>query len=133
MDTASKILVVGGLANLVWGFLVGFELARVRGKAAVAPRYLIFAHTLPVLQGPILLAMPFAVQLSTLSTGWESLAAWLLVASSALLDLNETLNWLRKVQDQFAPRTSHYILGAASAPISTAGIVILLVGAVRAL
>ena len=55
METAAKILIVGGILNLAYGFLTGVFLAGARKKAPTASKYLILAHTGPLMQGPMLL------------------------------------------------------------------------------
>jgi hypothetical protein len=44
-DTATKILLVAGMANLIVGALSGIPMATVRqGGAAVVPKYLTMVH-----------------------------------------------------------------------------------------
>jgi len=128
MDTAAKILIVGGVLNLAYGFLTGFVLGNTRMKSPEAPKYLILAHTGPLMQGPILLGLAVAVSLSDLSGWLETMGASLLVASSALLNGGNTLNWLQGVQDEFAERPVGHALTSASALLATAGLAILVVG-----
>lgn len=134
MDLAAKILIVGGILNLVYGFATGFLFANVRSKEASAPRYLVMAHTGPFMQGPMLLGLVFATNLSPLSPALEAVAASLLVANSCLIAAKDTINWLQGVNDEFAerpwlPRT----LGVIGVVLGTPGLLILVYGVVRGL
>ena len=132
MEIAAKILIVGGVLNLAYGFLTGIFLGKERSSKPTAPKYLVFAHVGPLMQGPALLGLVFAVNLSPLSPGIETIAAWLLVASSAFLAAKDTLNWVLGVKDEFQNRpTLGFILGTISALLAIPGLVILIVGVFR--
>ena len=133
METAAKILIVGGILNLAYGLLTGVFLAGARTKAPTASKYLILAHTGPLMQGPMLLGLALAVPLSRLPAGVETLAAWLLVGSSAVLDVKDTHNWLQDIKDEFVERPPGFFLGGVSAALSVSGLAILLVGVFRGL
>ncbi len=133
MDTASKILVLGGLGNLAFGFLTGFAMARERGRSPTVNKYLNLSHMGGLMWAPILLSLVVAVNLSSLSPLYESLAAALLVAASVLLGLKDILNWLRSVDDEFVTRPFAFYLGGLSAIAGCTGLAILLTGALRAL
>jgi hypothetical protein len=92
MTTAEQILVLGGMINLVYAFVTGFMLAVIRQKQAVAPKYLLFAHTGPLMQGAMLLGLVFAVQLANLSLWLEIIAALLLSGGALLLAIKDTVN-----------------------------------------
>jgi hypothetical protein len=129
VDAAEKLLIVGGVLNLAYGFLTGFILASIRMKGPESPKYLTLAHIGPLMQGPMLLALVFAVQLSTLSSSLETVAASLLVAGSALLAVADTSNWLQGVKDAPAERPPlGTLLSAGSVVASTAGLTILIAG-----
>ena len=128
MEAAAKVLIVGGVLNLAYGFFIGVFLGSVRRTKPQAPKYLILAHTGPLMQGPILLGLAVAVGLSDLSGWLETMGASLLVASSALLNGGNTLNWLQGVQDEFAERPVGHALTSSSALLATAGLAILVVG-----
>ena len=130
MTTASQILVLGGLANLAYGLLNGFALARSRLASPEAPKYLVFAHVGALMQGPMLLGLVWAVELSDLRAGVETFAAALLVASSFVLLAKDTLNWLSGVNDEFVERPWGFYLGGLSALLAVAGLAILIVGAI---
>ncbi len=65
--------------------------------------------------------------------GVETLAAWLLVASSALSDVEPLLNLWQGVKDPVAERSLTFYLGGVSAVLVTAGVAILTVGVIRGL
>lgn len=56
------------------------------------------------MQGPMLLSLVFAVELSPLSHYMETFAASLLVGSSVLIAARDTLNWIQGVKDEFQQR-----------------------------
>ncbi len=132
MDTASKILVIGGLLNLALAVVTGFFLATKRMSNPKAHHFLVVSHTSPLIQGPLLLGAVFAVQLSPLSGWMETLAAWLLVISALFQAVTNIMNWRLDIQDEFQDKPTHGIVfGLASAAFFTAGIGILLVGVFR--
>jgi len=134
MDSAAKILIIGGVMNLAYGLLTGFFLATERMTKPEAPKYLIFAHVGPLMQGPMLLSLIFAVNLSPLSYGTESLAAWLLVAGSVFLAAKDTIYWMQGIRDEFVQRPpGGIVLGSLSAISSTLGLAILVFGVFRGL
>lgn len=120
--------------NLAYGLLTGFFLATERMTKPEAPKYLIFAHVGPLMQGPMLLSLIFAVNLSPLSYGTESLAAWLLVAGSVFLAAKDTIYWMQGIRDEFVQRPpGGIVLGSLSAISSTLGLAILVFGVFRGL
>ena len=86
-----------------------------------------------LLHAAILLGLVWAARLSTLGSGWEDAAAWLMVGSSALIAAKDTVNWLTGVQDEFAEKAKTVPLGALGAVAEPLGIGILLVGVLTAL
>jgi hypothetical protein len=134
MDSAAKILIIGGVLNLAYGLFTGFFLAKERMNRPEAPKYLIFAHVGPLMQGPMLLSLVFAINFSPLSSRTESLAAWLLVAGSMFLATKDTFYWIQGIRDEFAQRPpSGIVLGSLSAISSTLGLAILVFGIFRGL
>ena len=129
MDAATHILIVGGVLNLAWGYVTGFFLSSVRTNAPTASKYLTLAHVGPLMWGPILLGLAVAVPLS--HTGYETPAAWLMVAASVVLDVKDTLNWLQGVGDEFVERPAGFYLGGVSALLGSVGLAILTVGVLR--
>jgi hypothetical protein len=133
MSTAGKVLIFGGVLNLAVGALLGFAIVAVRTKgAATTPRYLLAAHIGTLLHAAVLLGLVWAVRLSTLGANWQSLAAWLIVVSSALVAAKDTLNWLIGVQDEFREKAKTAALGGLAALGESIGIGILVVGVVQA-
>lgn len=134
MDNATKILIIGGVMNLAYGLLTGFFLAKERMNKPEAPKYLIFAHVGPLMQGPMLLSLVVAINLSPLSSGTESLAAWLLVTGSMFLAAKDTFYWIQGIRDEFAQRPpSGIVLGSLSAVSSALGLAIITFGVFRGL
>lgn len=129
MDTAAKILIVGGVLNLAYGFITGFFMVAIRQQQPVVPKYLTLAHMGPLMQGPMLLSLVIALNLSPLTPAVESAAAILLVAGSICLAAKDTLNWVQSVLDEFRERpTAGVILGALSVITSTIGLIIVMAG-----
>jgi hypothetical protein len=131
METACKVLIVGGLMNLAYGFLTGVFLSAVRLRSPQASRYLVLAHVGPLMQGPTLLGLALAVPLSAFLAPFETMAAWLLVGSSAVLGVKDTLNWLQGVRDEFAERPAGFYLGGVAALLGTGGLAILIAGVLQ--
>lgn len=134
MTVAEKVLIVGGVLNLVYGVLLGYAIVVIRVKGTpTTPKYLMATHIGALLHAAILLGLVWAARLSTLGSGWEDVAASLVVASSALIAAKDTLNWLTGVQDEFGEKTKTVALGPAGAITITVGVGIFVVGVLRAL
>jgi hypothetical protein len=131
---AEKVLIVGGVLNLAYGILLGYSIAVIRAKGAPAtPRYLMATHISTLLHAAVLLGLAWAARLSALGPGWHDLAAWLLVASSALIAAKDTLNWLTGVQDEFGDKAKTAPLGVLGALGETVGAGIFVAGILTAL
>ena len=74
METAAKIVIVGGVLNLAYSFVKGFLLAHARRTSPLASKYPVFVHVGPLMQGPMLLGLVFAVTLSPQPTLVKTLA-----------------------------------------------------------
>jgi hypothetical protein len=133
MEIAAKILIVGGVLNLAYSFLTGFLLANTRRRSPAASKYLVFAHVGPLMQGPMLLSLVFAVILSPLPTGVKALAASLMVAESVFLAAKDTLNWVQGVKDEFVERPPGVVLGGISVLLGMGGLLILIIGVFQGL
>jgi hypothetical protein len=134
MDTASKLLVLGGVLNLVYGLLTGIPASVIRSKQPTYSKYLRLVHVGALLWCPTLISLSVAVALSPLDATLELVAAGLMVAASVLLDAKDTLNWLMKVQDEFAEKPAlPLLLGGLSSLASLVGAVILTIGVLQAL
>lgn len=134
MSVAEKVLIAGGVLNLAYGALLGYPIVVIRAKGAPAvPKYLMATHISVLLHAAILLGLVWAARLSTLDSGWEDAAAWLVVGSSALIAAKDTLNWLAGVQDEFGEKAKTVPLGALGAVAEPLGIGIFVVGVLTAL
>ena len=133
METAAKVLIVGGLGLLAYGFVTGYVLGAVRARQAEGPKYLVLAHTEPLMQGIMLLALVWAVQLSDLDGSIETAAAAGLVAAAALQGGKELLNWLQGVGDEFQERPIGYWIARVQSTVASLSLVTLLVGAIAGL
>jgi hypothetical protein len=91
------------------------------------------AHVGTLLQAALLLGLAWASRLSTLGPGWQDVAAWLVVVTSALIAAKDTINWLTGVQDEFGDKARTAPLGALGAVAETAGVGIFVVGVLTAL
>jgi hypothetical protein len=136
ITAAEKVLIAGGVLNLAYGMLLGYPITVIRAKGAPAtPRYLMAAHVSALLHAAVLLGLVWAARLSTLGPGWQDVAAWLVVVSSALIAAKDTVNWLTGVQDEFGDkaRAKAAPLAALAALGETTGVGILVVGVLTAL
>lgn len=132
METSQEILIIGGIALLVLGVLSGNAMAFIRKDEPQVPKYLTVAHTGAYMQAAMLLGLAFAIELSDLSSGWETLAAWMLVIGALLLFIKDIYNWLAGVADEFASRGVGLALGFLMGPLHTFGILIIGWGCLRA-
>jgi len=133
---AEKVLIVGGVLNLAYGMLLGYPITVIRAKGAPAtPKYLMAAHVVTLLQAAVLLGLVWAARLSTLGPGWLDVAAWLVVVSTALVAVKDTLNWLTGVRDEFSgkAKANAALLGGLAAVGETVGIGIFAAGVLEAL
>ena len=135
MDTASKILIIGGLGSLLYSFVMAGILAQQRLADPQADRHLLLqVHVVSLWEGFMLLGLVWAVQLSDLGAGKECAAAILLVTAAGLQLMANTLAWRSNITNLFAPpRGLTYQLARANAILAAIGLVILIVGAVRGL
>lgn len=126
MDSATQILIIGGMFILTFGFLLGIPMALAREKASRAPRYLLAAHLAALIQGGMLLALTIAFDFSTLIPWVETAAASLFVAGVTLFDLGLTLNWLQSVEDAFGEKSLGYKISSAGTPLVliSAGVIV---------
>jgi hypothetical protein len=122
------------MLNLLFAFAIGFVLSRVRMKDPTAEHgWLLQAHRVSLWEGFMLLGLIFAVEFSTLSSGLEDLAAWLLVIAAALQASSTIANLVQGITDQFAERRAGYYLAATNAGLGAVGLVSLFVGVLKAL
>jgi hypothetical protein len=135
MDTAAKVLILGGLGSLLYAFIMGFVLSRVRLKDPMAEQVrLTQVHIVALWEGFMLLGLVWAVALSDLSSGLETTAALLLVGAGVLQLTSNTLAWTQKLENLFAPpRGVVYALAATNATLGVVGLLILVIGALKGL
>jgi len=133
-DTATKILLVAGMANLLVGALSGIPmgLARQRGAPEV-PKYLTMLHLAGLMQGPILIGIGVALTISTLSPWIDTTGAVFLTVASALLLTKDTLNWRQGVTDEFAQQSVGLRLGQVFGPLHIVGLGIATAGVLSGL
>jgi hypothetical protein len=132
LSAAVRILLVGGLANVVLSFTLGWILSSRRLKGPMEPhRWLLVAHEVSLQEGLLLLGLSFAMTFARLSGTLAFAAAWLLVAASAFQDFSGVVNWLRGTNDQFAEKSAGWVLASVNAVLNSVGLVILVVGVVR--
>jgi hypothetical protein len=124
MDTAGKILLVAGMANLLVGALSGIPMARIRQDgASVVPKYLTMVHLAGLMQGPLLIAVAVAMSISDLPSWFNTAAALVLAGASVLLLVKDTLNWRQGVTDEFAESSTGLTLGMIFGPVHIVGLV----------
>jgi hypothetical protein len=122
-DTATKILLVAGMANLLVGGLSGIPMGLLRQRGATeVPKYLTMVHLAGLMHGPILIAIAFAMTISTLSAWVNTAAAVILAVASGLLIAKDTLNWRQHVHDEFAEHSAGLRLGQVFGPLHIIGL-----------
>jgi hypothetical protein len=123
VSTATEVLIVAGMLNLLVGALSGIPmgLARQAGAPEV-PKYLTMVHLGGLMHGPILLGVGFALTISTLSAWLATAAAIVLSAASGLLVIKDTLNWRQHVTDEFAQNTLGLQIGKIFGPLHIVGL-----------
>ena len=133
MDTATKILVLGGVTALLWAFVLGFFFAQERAKAAQANRYLVMAHVGGLMGGTLLLALTAAFRAAALSAGLETLCAALIAGGTLALVAKDTLNWREGVTDEFKQQPAlQSKVGIAAVLAMSLGLAIVAVGVLSA-
>jgi hypothetical protein len=132
--SAVRILVIGGVGNLLLAFSLGWVLAGRRLRRSIeSEHWLLTAHEVSLQEGLMLLGLAFALGFARLSPELATTSAWLLVVASALQDSSGIVNWLRGTGDQFAERSAGWILATLNAIVNTAGLLILAFGVIRGL
>ncbi|MFO0552511.1 MAG: hypothetical protein U0271_29245 [Polyangiaceae bacterium] len=129
-----RVLILGGVANLVLSFLLGWVLSAKRMKGPMEPHHwLLTAHVVSLQEGLMLLGLAFAMVFAKLSPALASAGAWMLVAASFFQDLSGIVNWLRGTKDQFAERSLGWISATINALLNTAGLALIAYGVGRGL
>ena len=129
---AVRVLILGGVLNLVLSFGLGWVLSAKRMKEPIAKHHwLLVAHTVSLQEGLMLLALSWAVMFAELSTTVAATGAWLLVLASVFQDLSGVANWLTRTDDQFAAKSTGWLLASINAVLNTVGLAIIAYGVVR--
>jgi hypothetical protein len=128
MQTGQEILIVYGAISLMYGFVLGIPLSRIRMRQPEAPRYLVVAHLSAIIQGGVHLALSIALGFADMTPLLTTLSAALLISGSALFVSGATLDWLQRVGDHFAERSLGWRLLAASGPVHISGMAIVTAG-----
>ncbi|HWU89575.1 MAG TPA: hypothetical protein VN253_20075 [Kofleriaceae bacterium] len=129
---AVKVLVLGGVGNLVLSFALGWVLSLHRTKDPIEPhRWLLVAHEVAMMEGAMLLGLAFASLFARLPAWLANAGAASLVAASLFQDLSGIVNWRRKTGDQFAERSAGWVLASINAVLNTAGLGIIATGVIR--
>lgn len=132
MATAVNVLVVGGVGNVVLSFVLGWVLSMKRMKGPMAPHHwLLVAHTVSLQEGLLLLGLSWAMTFAEMSAGLAVVGAWLLVIASVFQDASGIVNWLRRTGDQFAEKSTGWLLASINAVLNTAGLAIVTYGVLR--
>jgi hypothetical protein len=132
LSNAARVLVVGGVGNLGLSFVLGWILSAKRMKGPMEPhKWLLVAHEVSLQEGVMLLGLAAATPFVALPGAQAVWAAWLLVAASVFQDFSGIANWLRGTKDQFAERSSGWVLASINAVLNTAGLLWLAAGVVR--
>jgi hypothetical protein len=123
VSTASKVLVVAGMVNLLIGALSGIPMGLVRRRgAAEVPKYLTMVHLGGLMHGPLLLGIAFALTISTMSPWVATAAALTLAVASGLLVIKDTINWRQGIQDEFAEQSLGLRIGVVFGPVHIIGL-----------
>ena len=96
-------------------------------------RWLLVAHEVALQEGLMLLGLAFALGFTRLPPGWSVAAAWLLIVAALFQTFSGIVNWLRATGDQFAEKSTGWVLASINAVLNTAGLAIVVVGVLRAL
>lgn len=128
-DTASTILIVAGMLNLLVGALSGIPMALERQAGATAvPKYLTMLHMAGLMHGPILISVGVALSMSTLTPWIDTAGAATLAFASLLLLLKDTLNWRQGILDEFAEESLGLRIGQLFGPLEVVGLLIATAG-----
>ena len=135
MGTALRILLVGGVSAITLSLLLGVYIARQRraGLAAAEVHAWLVAHQTILFQGFMLLGLAVAVVFADLGGAEKIIAASLLVAGSTCSAIASISNAAQRITDQFAQRSFGLQMNTVQALLLLPGVVIVLIGVLRAL
>ncbi|MGZ4104657.1 MAG: hypothetical protein ACXVQY_06455 [Actinomycetota bacterium] len=134
MATPAKILLTGGVAAVTVSLLIGLYLGLLRQRQPLDQVHSwLTAHQTVLFQGFMMLGLSLAAAISRLGPSLLKLAAWLIVSAATLSTVATITNAVQGVQDQFAQRSLGLRLNTLQATLVLPGVVILLIGVLRAL
>ena len=134
LTSAIHILVLGGLANVVLSFALGWLLSLKRMNGPMEPhKWLLIAHEVSLQEGMLLLGLAYALSFAQLPESWAIAAAWMLVAGAFFQDFSGILNWLTRTNDQFKEKSIGWISATINAILNTLGLGIVVYGVVMGL
>ena len=129
---AIRMLILGDVLNLVLSFVLGWVLSLKRMKEPMTKHHwLLVAHTVSLQEGLMLLGLGFAMSFAVLGKTMAATGAWLLVLASAFQDFSGVVNWLKGTGDQFAEKSTGWLLASINAVLNTAGLAIIVYGVLR--
>jgi hypothetical protein len=134
METAAKILILGGVSSIAVSFVLGYVLSSSRLKEPEKPQpYLLLSHKNALWEGFLMLGLVWAVQLAQMKESTKVIAASLIVAAAVFQVGGSTVAWLMGTRDEFAERSISFYIVTINALMVTVGLGVLLFGVVRTL
>jgi hypothetical protein len=132
MQTATRVLVLGGLANLIFALLFGLLVSRTKLVDSEGQEVPVSdVHTGTLVQGVILLSLVVAVQLSPLRARVESGAAGLLALGSLFHAIASILAWRNGYPSPLSVRGAAYQTAVVGAALSILGMLVLGAGVLK--
>jgi hypothetical protein len=126
---ATRLLILGGIANFLLSFLLGWVLSAKRMKSPIEDhKWLLIAHEVSLQEGLFLIALAFASMFAKLGATAATLGAACVVAASVFQDFSGIANWLAGTKDQFAEKSRGWMLASANAVLNTVGLMIIAYG-----
>jgi hypothetical protein len=127
VSTAQRLLVGYGTTVLAVGFILGTLMGILRMNAPPI-RNLARAHVETLLQAGMHFGLAFAIGVVGFNSTAATWGALLLVVGSAMQAVGVTLNWVTNTADQFAQRSSGFLLNSVSTFVIWPGLVVTLLG-----
>lgn len=138
MMESSRMLVFGGLLNILYSFLLGAWLGAVRKNGEeTSPiedhKWLLTGHHVSLLDGLFLLVLAFAILFADLSVTTSKVAAWMLNIGCLFQSSQGVCNYLFHVDDQMKDQSMGWIFGIVQTVLNLPGLCIIIVGFLKAL
>ncbi len=127
MSTAQQLFLAYGTIILAVGMVLGIILGMLRANQPDI-RTLAMAHVEVLMQSSMHFGLAFAVGAVGFESGWATIGATLLVVGSAMQATGATLNWVTKTRDQFAEKSSGWMINSASTFAMAPGMAIAAIG-----